>query len=40
MKVFAALFSFLAVADAFAPMPASKANTQLSAIFDNVSTFQ
>ncbi len=38
MKVFAALFAFLAVANAFAPMPAGRANTQLAeSLMDKVS---
>lgn len=39
MKAFATIFAFLAVANAFAPMPApSRANTQLSeSLFDKVS---
>ncbi len=38
MKVFAALFAFLAVANAFAPTPSGRANTQLSESFmDKVS---
>lgn len=39
MKVFATLFAFLAVANAFAPVPApSRASTQLSeSLFDKVS---
>jgi hypothetical protein len=39
MKVFATLFAFLAVANAFAPVPApSRASTQLSeTLFDKVS---
>ena len=39
MKVFAALFAFLGVASAFAPMPTGRVNTQLSeSFFDKVST--
>ena len=39
MKVFATLLAFLAVANAFAPMPAGRANTQLAeSLFDKVST--
>jgi len=37
MKVFAALFAFLGVASAFAPMPTGRVNTQLSeSFFDKV----
>ncbi|MGK3759850.1 MAG: hypothetical protein ACI8RD_012167 [Bacillariaceae sp.] len=38
MKVFATLLAVLAVANAFAPMPAGRANTQLAeSLFDKVS---
>ncbi|OEU20622.1 hypothetical protein FRACYDRAFT_234255 [Fragilariopsis cylindrus CCMP1102] len=37
MKVFATLLAFLAVANAFAPMPAGRANTQLAeSLFDKI----
>ena len=39
MKVFAVLFASLAVVSAFAPMPAGRANTQLSeSLADRVRT--
>lgn len=39
MRVIATLFAFLAVANAFAPTPAGRANTQLSeSLMDKVST--
>lgn len=38
MRVIATLFAFLAVANAFAPTPAGRANTQLSeSLMDKVS---